>query len=448
MRGRALTKLGFKLGSSLRFGTTVIALAVTASVSTACLGEGGGRRDGDKRVEIFGAFAGPEADAFRASLVDFQESSGITVSYVPSSNFTELIRSRVAGNNAPDIAIFPQPGLLIDLANSRKLKALEGVLDLAALRGTLIPGLLDATVGRDGNVYGAPIRMAVKSLVWYPRPEFERAGYSVPKTEAELIALTDRIKADGRTPWCLGMESGQSTGWVATDWLEEYVLRFGGPETYDKWTRHEIRFNDPVVKRAAEEFAKIAFTQGNVLGGRQSIASNAFGTSANPMFSPQPECWLHRQGNFITSEGFFPPDVTRNMADNVGLFLLPRVEGGYSGQPILGGGDLASIFNPKDKDVVEVLKYITSDRFGAAWAKTGGWLSPHKSFDAAQYPDQITRTIAENAAAADVFRFDGSDLMPGAVGSGSFWKGMVAWISGQKTLDDVLNEIEKSWPRT
>ena len=45
-----------------------------------------------------------------------------------------------------------------------------------------------------------------------------------------------------------------------------------------------------------------------------------------------------------------------------------------------------------------------------------------------------------------MFRFDGSDQMPGAVGAGTFWKGMTAWISGQQDLDEALKSIEESWP--
>ena len=45
-----------------------------------------------------------------------------------------------------------------------------------------------------------------------------------------------------------------------------------------------------------------------------------------------------------------------------------------------------------------------------------------------------------------MFRFDGSDQMPGKVGSGSFWTGMVNYTSGAANLDTVLKEIDASWP--
>ena len=54
--------------------------------------------------------------------------------------------------------------------------------------------------------------------------------------------------------------------------------------------------------------------------------------------------------------------------------------------------------------------------------------------------------IAVLVAEATSFRFDGSDLMPGEVGAGSFWTGMTSWVSGAADLETVLAEIDASWP--
>jgi len=162
-----------------------------------------------------------------------------------------------------------------------------------------------------------------------------------------------------------------------------------------------------------------------------------------PAFEPKPGCYMMRQGNFAT--GFFPDNVQADLDGTVGTFYFPHFDGGYDGDPVLGGGDLAAAFTSDDDDVKKVMEYLTSDQFGGAWAQAGGWLSPHKTFDASQYADETTRTIAQSAADADVFRFDGSDLMPADVGSGTFWTGMVDWISGQSS-EDTLKAIDESWP--
>ena len=395
-------------------------------------------------VEVIGNISGEEEKLLNQAIKEFEDDSGVDVKYTATNDFPTLIRSRVAGNNPPDIGLFPQPGLALDLAKQGALAPLDTVIDLDATKESLIPGFLEAAT-LEGKVYATPMRMAVKSLLWYPVPEFEKAGYQVPETQAELNELADQIKADGKAPWCVGYESGAATGWVGTDWIEEYVLRTGGPEVYDRWVSHELPFNSPEIKQAFEAYEQTVLADDRVLGGRKSIVSTQYGEADNPLFEDPPECMLHRQGNFIT--GFFPKDVQKNLSKNVGVAYFPASEDGYEGKPLLGGGDVAGIFKKgqDNRAAVELMRFMASEDFGGPWAKAGGWLSPHTTFDESQYVDDTTRQIAQLAAEADVFRFDASDLMPAAVGAGSFWRGMVQWTSGQQELDRVLTDIDESW---
>ncbi len=109
------------------------------------------------------------------------------------------------------------------------------------------------------------MRMAVKSIVWYPQKAYEEAGYNTePASLQELLETTDQIKADGIDPWCMGWESDQATGWVGTDWLEELVLRTAGGDVYDQWVDHEIPFDDPQIAEALDAFGEIAKAKGLV----------------------------------------------------------------------------------------------------------------------------------------------------------------------------------------
>ena len=85
-----------------------------------------------------------------------------------------------------------------------------------------------------------------------------------------------------------------------------------------------------------------------------------------------------------------------------------------------------------------MLEYLTETDLGAAWAgRRTAFLSPHKDFDAQQVPaTRLTQHDRQGRLQrSTVFRFDGSDQMPGEVGAGTFWKDMIAWISGQQDLD-------------
>jgi len=424
--------------------------AAVVLLTSGCLSEegdgggGGGGGGGDKQVEIVFGFGGDQSKGFQKAVQDWAGQNDVTVKFTEASqSFDTLIRTRAAGNNLPDMALFPQPGLMLDIAKQGKIKELSSVVDVEKLKQTLVEGELSAGTSADGKVFAAPVSMNVKSLVWYPKKAFEAKGYQAPKTLDELNQLTERIKADGVAPWCIGIESGPATGWPATDWIEDLVLHTAGTETYDKWTKHEIPFDDPAVKSAAQEFEKLAFAEGNVFGGRKGIVSSAFSTAGNPMFQNPPKCMMHRQGNFITQKGFFPDAIRTKLDTEVGVFQFPGKT--PEDKQVLGGGDLAAAFNDEDA-TKKVMEFLTSDKYNGD-TKLASFISPHKTFDMSLYPDETTRTVAKLAYEASEFRFDGSDLMPGAVGAGSFWKGMVAWISGQKNIDAVLKDIEASWPQ-
>jgi len=447
---------------------TAASVAAVAALTTGCLASGddepatgggssgpdseggspgaGGSEPGDGVVEIFGAFGAEEQEAFEASLVPFEDESGIDIQYTGNADFTTFIRSRVQGGDPPDIALFPQPGLLLELASDGDtLVPIDEFLERATLDETLIPGFLDATTDADGTTWGAPMKMAVKSLVWAPKPAFTEAGYPLEYASfQELLTTAETIRDDGTAPWCIGYEAGAATGWVGTDWLEEMVLRTAGPDVYDQWVLHEIPFNDPAIAEALDAYGEIMFGEGLVAGGTSAVITTPFGTTFNAAFEATPGCYLMRNANFIT--GFFPDGVQDDLDASVDVFVLPPYEGGFDGQPILGGGDMAGLLNGEDDESKQVMAFLTSDAFGAEWAQAGGFLSPHTTFDATNYPDETTKTIAELVANADIFRFDASDLMPAEVGAGTFWTGMVEWTNGDKTTDEVLTEIEESWP--
>lgn len=222
------------------------------------------------------------------------------------------------------------------------------------------------------------------------------------------------------------------------------MLRVHGPVVYDDWVAHRMPFNSEEVVEVFDLVGELLKGEGNVLGGTDAIINTPFSEAPLPLFDDPPQAMLVRQGNFVT--GFFPEDVMENMDEEVGVYAMPTWDGGFDGQPILGGGDLATVFTLND-DTVKVMEFLSSDQFGKEWAQAGGWLSPHRTFDLSQYSDELTRQVAEIASEAAVFRYDGSDLMPTAVGGGSFWKGMVEWLQGSKTSQEVCDEIENGWPQ-
>lgn len=421
-----------RVTKAVRWGALV---GATALVSTACVGGG----DSAEKVEIVGAFSGQQQAEFEKDIAVIADDLGIEIEYVSAAQFEVVLPSRVQGGNEPDIAIFPQPGLLRDLVDSGDIVALEDAgVDVQAATDAAVPGIVDtATV--DGVVYGLPYSINGKSLVWYPVPEFEDAGYAPAESYQELLDLTNQIKADGTAPWGFGVDAG----WPGTDWMEEFVLRTAGPEVYDQWWQHEIPFNDPAILEAGERVAEILLADGNVYGGQQAITAQTFDVGDDCLWTSPPNCMMHRQGNFITA--FFPDDVQADLAANTNFFRLPPMEVGDPA-PMLGGGDFMAMFDASNENAAAVLEAIASPSFGANSAKAGSWLSPYVDFDSSQYANDTLSSVADLIYTSEIFRFDASDLMPGQVGNGTFWTGMVEWMGGQKDLATVLDEIEASWP--
>jgi alpha-glucoside transport system substrate-binding protein len=428
-------------GSARRSTALGITAALLGATTLTACGGGGVSGSDDKSVTIWASVDQPIIDGFEKHLDAAADKAGITVKFEKVENINQLIMTKIQANDAPDIALIPQPGVVGDIVSRGAAFPLDDVVDTAALSETMIPGTLD--VGTfDDKLYGLLVQMNVKSLVFYNKPAWEKAGYQVPKTIDELLALTDQIKADGGTPWCMGLESDTATGWPATDWFEDLVMRYGGVEGYNQWVSHEIPFDSDLVRQAAATFEEIMFTDGNVLGGRKAIASTGFANAGYPMFDDGgPSCWLFKQGSFIPN---FIVEGAGATLDQIGAFGFPPVEAGGD-NPTLGGGDLAVLLDDSDS-TKEVMKMLADPELGVEAAPTSSFISPHMNFDTSLYPDALTAQMAQVAYDSTAFLFDGSDQMPGEVGAGSFWREMTSWVAGQEDLDTALTNIDASWP--
>jgi alpha-glucoside transport system substrate-binding protein len=395
-------------------------------------------------VNIFGVYTSEDEARFRAALVPFEQATGIDVNFEGSGDFEQLIRVQVEAGDPPDIAQFSQPGLIAEMAD--KMVPLDSFMNVDQLKEDYIQSWLDLATF-DDRLYGLFYRANTKSIVWYSKPEFDAAGYEVPETWDELLALMDEMVANGHTPWCVPAEHGGSTGWVITDWVEDVLLRTAGPEVYDQWTNHEIPFNDPAIKEAMDEYvAKIMFSEDYVYGGPEGVLTIWVGQTAELFPSEEegraePACWMMKQAGWIPA---FFPEGTVVGPDGAWFFYFPPIKEEL-GKPVLGGGDPIGMFNDRP-EVRAVIEYLATPAGCEVWVKTGGFISPNRSVPTDWYFDEAERLQGEIMQNADVFRFDASDLMPGTVGVGTFWSGMIEWVGGEKDTDTVLQEIDDSWP--
>jgi len=404
-----------------------------------------------KTISVFTSIASDaEAKPHTDSYKPFEECTGATIKYEGSRDFESQLPVRIKAGNAPDIAYIPQPGLLSTLVKDNPGKVFPAG-DLASKNVDTYYDPAWKTYGSvDGKFYAVPVGANVKSFVWYSPKAFADKGYKVPTTWDEMIALSDKIVADNPSgdvkPWCAGIESGTATGWPATDWVEDVMLRVNGTDVYDQWVNHTIPFNDPKVIAALDKVGSILKNPKYVNGGLgdvKSIATTSFTEAGLPVADGK--CYMHRQASFYQAN--WDEGTTVGEDGDVWAFYFPSMTA--DSKPVLGGGEFAAAFS--DRPEVQAFQaYLASPEWSNAKADAtpnGGWLSANKKLDANKLVkpvDKLSYQILTDPKAT--FRFDGSDLMPSAVGAGSFWKQMTNWIALDTSTKDVADAIEKSWP--
>lgn len=396
---------------------------------------------------------GPERDdpsiaAINDTLNAWGETVGLTIEYTGDADWEANINTQVEGGNPPDISFFPQPGKLADFARAGNVVPLNdevnATLDEVWADGYQLYGNVDDVQ------YGVPAKTDLKSLVWYQPQAFADAGYEVPTTFDEFTALVDQMAADGGAkPLCVGIESGQATGWTFTDWTEDIVLRQAGADVYDQWVNHEISFDDPQIVKAMQTVVDI-WTPENVFAAGGSIAATNFADNGQPLVDGQ--CFMHRQANFFA--GLFPEGTTfADPADPtaVDVFYFPDINGDT---PVLTAGIFAAAFND-DPATMAVMNYIATASYAETRQKlqteaVGGGLSGYLSAAQGQDPavyQPLEQSFLEILNASQIARFDGSDLMPADVGAGTFWSEGTSLVNGDTTAEEAAAKIEASWPK-
>jgi alpha-glucoside transport system substrate-binding protein len=397
-----------------------------------------------EQLTVFGPWLGPDQENVEKVLSAFAASSGHDVSYVGSDSFEQQILIDSEAGSAPNVAVFPQPGLAADLASRGFLAPLkDGTADwivenYAAGQSWVDLGTYANADGAD-SLYGFFYKVDVKSLVWYSPENFEDAGYDIPTSMEELKSLSDQIVADGSTPWCIGLGSGGATGWPATDWVEDMMLRTQPPAIYDQWVSNELPFDAPEVGAAIEEFGAFARNDSYVAGGAGAVASTDFRDSPKGLFDSPPQCYMHRQASFIPA--FFPEGTS--VGEDADFFYFPAYAEADLGAPVLGAGTVWAITNENDA-AHDLIAYLETPEAHEIWMALGGFLTPHKGVDTSKFSDAATAKMNDSLLAATTFRFDASDLMPGGVGAGSFWTGMVDYAGGADAAE-VAAGIQASW---
>ncbi len=408
-----------------------------------------------KTVDIQVQWTGGELTNFQNSMADFAKASGITVQVdsVPSSHET-VLKSRIEGGSPPDIAQLAQPTPVLAYAAEGKVIDVATFMDAKKLSDEH-----PATIGlvtQDNHIWGIPYKADVKSTIWYPVKAFAAKGYKVPTTWDELIALSDQIVKDGSNPWCVSAGGpGSATGWQITDWVEEVVLKTKGLDYYNDWISHKVTFEDQGIKDAMAKVAQILFTPNYVYGGSTAINATDQKTTMDPMFNQDlaaPNCWMQKIPTWYGPD-FFPDQrvsgqpskYTIGADGDIGIFPFPTIDPTQNNAE--GSADTMMVLADRP-EVRAVAEFMATPEGIENWIRAGSAISTNTSTPSDWYAGSYKLAVAADIVSkAAGIGFDASDLMPGAVGAGTFWTEMVDWVNNNGTnTDAVLKAIDDSWP--
>jgi len=395
-----------------------------------------------KTVSILATWGGDEEAGFRQVLDAFTKESGVAYSYEGNRDSTVVLKTRVAANNAPDIAFLPRPGEVAAYAREGSLIPLnQGQSD-----DILPTSLLNANYGKawidlgtvDGKFYGLTAKANSKSTFWYKPASLKAIGAKVPDTWNQLLGLEDTYILAGKTPLSIGAQDG----WTLTDWFENIYVRMVGPDTYMKLhVTHEVKWTDPTVVAAIQKFIQVFTPQDKKLaGGVEGTLSTGFIDGFNLILRPKPAAEMYYEGGFMSSfaQQNFPKLVPGKDYD---FFEFPSIDLQY-GKPVVGGGDLAVAFS-QGPEVTKLMRWLAGKQANTIWAsaKKGSVVSPNKLVSLSVYP-VLKAKEAKQLTQASIFVFDGSDLAPSAVGGDAEFTALQRIIKDPDNFMDALNFLE------
>lgn len=429
-----------------RWLAVVVAFALVAAAGAGCSQQGsnqggGGSNSGNQKigsVTVIGVWGGTELDNFRKVVKGWEDQTGGTMKFEGTRDLSAILRARVSGGNAPDIAILPNPAMMKQFG--AQMKPLDNAVDMTQLQQNYSQQWIEqGTV--NGKLLGIVVKASPKSTVWYDPKRFQADGYQVPQTWDELMTLTDKMRSAGKiAPWAMGMEAGGASGWPGSDWIQEIYLGQNGPDKYDQWVQHKIPWTDPTVKQAFETFGKIATTDGNVPGGASAIASTNFQDASYLPFQNPPKAYMYFLGAF--TQGFISgqfPDL--KPAQDYDFFEFPKQNEAYKGATTVGGDTIVMF-----KDTASarsLVNYLAKGSSWEPWAKAGGFTTPNRSISASAYPDPLTQKAAKMLTESPNVRFDADDLMPSEVQTAE-WKAILNYIQNPNQLDSILKDLEST----
>ena len=424
-----------------RLSSRAIALSLGALLLVAGCSLGGGTSPTPSAtdVTVWTAWGGQELAAYQKVLKPFQDSTGIKVHLITiRDSATQLSINVAAGTSLPDIAPGPTIDKIQDWATKGIMKPLETFMEdkMSAYLANTYPSLTSSSAAPlyigvvNGKHYELMVKTQVKGLIWYNKKVFTGTA---PKTFDDLLAIQP---PSGAKLFCAGLESGDASGWPASDQIDNIIMRQSGDKVYLDWIAGKVKFTSPEIKLGFQTYLK-EVSSANVYGGPNTVLSTNFQHAGKPLFSSPPGCLFLEQATFITN--FFTTDYPNLQAGtDFAFFPHPSLNSQYDGN-VNGFYDNFAMYNDTQA-ARKLMQYMATKEAQQTWVDQGGTLAANKLVT--KYPDPILQQASTIVAGAKNVLVTAGDFMPSDMQHG-FWKGLLDATNNPSQLDSILAHLDQ-----
>ena len=392
--------------------------------------------------------AGPfitDQDYFEEELKEFSKQNNLRIKYLSMPDIeTYLIQNP---DNNIDIAIIPNPQGVTNLGERNIILPIEELVPESKIKSSFSNHLINVTSSDETNInYGVFFRLFPNSLIWYDVEKFQKIGSPKFESYNELLEFTYQNASNDNYIWCLDIESGGSTGWVATNWLEDLLIHHYGTEVYDKWYLQELKPSSNEVIFSFIDIGKLVYPKNYVYGGYKRVVRKEFRNNFSNLTNQDTSCIFSWSGHY--SSFYFPNNL--EYGKDFDFMKFPSVE---NKNALIGIGDVLVATNKKNT-TIKVINYLIDDNFGKVWmSKSDATYIPanlnnlNKIYNLMTEKEQI---LVRNALKENLFRYDASELMERRIGSDALWKALKNYIDlgpekAYREIEDIIEELESNY---
>ena len=395
-----------------------------------------------EEISIAGPYF-PQIEYFEEELDLISKNLNVKIRYVPFSDIeSEIIR----GTNTEefDLAIIPNPQGVVNLGERGYLQSVSTALGDEVLTQNYSKHLQEITTSQKDKInYGVLFRLIPNSLIWYDVGKYERLGSPNFESFEDMISFTKQYSSFDNPLWCMDIESGASTGWIATNWLEDLILHEYGPDTYDDWLTQRIKSQNNEITLSILNIGKLIFEENAVYGGNQRIISKEFRNNYRNLLDEDNSCVFSWSGHFANM--YFPAD--KSYEYDFDFFKFPSES---NKNAMVGIGDSLVILNSSNKSL-EVFNALLDDNFGQKWIskQDSMFISANKNSNIEDIENNMLykeTLLVRNALNDNLFRYDASELMERRIGSDHLLYALKKYIFlGSEFINEITEELDSKY---